>query len=142
MAYPTKTAPFHFSASRCLGVATLALLPATVAIAAWSLSLALERANESAAPSGAIPAASAGPIQANTDNIFVPSTFDATDVVPEELVVTHEGIRCMDQRGNGACVGLDPVTMLCTLYESRPKTCRDFNRGEALCRRILKQPRH
>ena len=61
----------------------------------------------------------------------------AGDEVPEELVVEREGARCMDQRGNGACAALDPATMLCTIYEIRPQTCRDFNRGEALCRRIL-----
>jgi Fe-S-cluster containining protein len=59
------------------------------------------------------------------------------DVVPEEWVVTHAGARCMDQRGNGACVALDPQTMLCTIYETRPQTCRDFHRGENLCRHIL-----
>lgn len=59
------------------------------------------------------------------------------DSVPEDLTVDREGLLCMDQRGDGACVGLDPVTLLCTLYESRPQTCRDFNRGEALCLRIL-----
>ena len=59
------------------------------------------------------------------------------DVVPEEMVVVHDGARCMDQRGNGACVALDAVTQLCTIYADRPQTCRDFNRGETLCRRIL-----
>ncbi|WP_257785158.1 YkgJ family cysteine cluster protein [Lacunisphaera limnophila] len=59
------------------------------------------------------------------------------DVVPEQLVAEHAGVRCMDQRGNGACVALDPVTLLCTIYETRPQTCRDFHRGETLCRRIL-----
>lgn len=58
----------------------------------------------------------------------------------EELVVEHDGVRCMDQRGNGACVALDTVTQLCTIYEDRPQTCRDFARGESLCRRILAQP--
>jgi Fe-S-cluster containining protein len=43
----------------------------------------------------------------------------------------------MDQRGDGACVALDAATHLCTIYEQRPQTCRDFNRGEALCRRTL-----
>jgi len=43
----------------------------------------------------------------------------------------------MDQRSNGACVALDPLTMLCTIYALRPQTCRDFDRGEALCRRVL-----
>ena len=59
------------------------------------------------------------------------------DVVPEGLVVEHAGVRCMDQRGDGACVALDPFTLLCTIYEDRPQTCRDFNRGESLCLRIL-----
>ena len=58
---------------------------------------------------------------------------EKVDRVPEEFVVEHEGVRCMDQRGNGACVALDPLTRLCTIYEIRPRTCREFNRGEALC---------
>jgi Fe-S-cluster containining protein len=68
----------------------------------------------------------------------------AGDRVPEELVVEHDGVRCMDQRGDGACIALDPSTRLCTLYETRPQTCRDFHRGETLCRQILshaKKPR-
>jgi Fe-S-cluster containining protein len=62
---------------------------------------------------------------------------DERDHVPEELVVEHDGVRCMDQRGNGACVALDPVTALCTIYEIRPQVCRDFNRGGNLCREVL-----
>ena len=61
----------------------------------------------------------------------------AGDVVPEALVTEHFGVRCMDQRGDGACVALDAATRLCTIYEQRPQTCRDFNRGETLCRRTL-----
>ncbi len=57
--------------------------------------------------------------------------------VPEELVVEHAGVRCMEQRGDGACVALDAVTQLCTIYERRPQACRDFLRGEALCRRAV-----
>jgi Fe-S-cluster containining protein len=38
------------------------------------------------------------------------------DDVPEEFVVEHQGVRCMDQQGDGACVALDPVTRLCTIY--------------------------
>ncbi len=64
----------------------------------------------------------------------------AGDVVPEEFVVEREGARCMDQRGDGACVALDPVTQLCTIYAERPQTCRDFTRGETICRRILGRP--
>ncbi len=61
----------------------------------------------------------------------------AGDQVPEAYVVEHDGVRCMDQRGNGACVALDAETQLCTIYEQRPQTCRDFNRGDALCRQVL-----
>jgi len=61
----------------------------------------------------------------------------AGDVVEAALTTEHEGVRCMDQRGDGACVALDAATMLCTIYETRPQTCRDFNRGEALCRAVL-----
>jgi Fe-S-cluster containining protein len=59
------------------------------------------------------------------------------DDIPGWLTVEHDGVACMDQRGNGACVALDPLTRLCTIYERRPKTCRDFARGEALCRRTV-----
>lgn len=62
------------------------------------------------------------------------------DSVPEEFVVEHDGVRCLDQRGNGACVALNPVTQFCTIYERRPQVCRDFQRGEALCHRILQLP--
>jgi uncharacterized protein len=61
----------------------------------------------------------------------------ADDRVPEELVAVREGVRCMDQHGDGACVALDPVTRLCTIYDQRPRTCRDFARGSSLCRTIL-----
>jgi Fe-S-cluster containining protein len=60
-----------------------------------------------------------------------------TDFIPEEYVVEHDGVRCMEQRGDGACVALDRVTRLCTIYEFRPQVCRDFQRGEALCRRAV-----
>lgn len=56
-------------------------------------------------------------------------------------MVEHDGVRCMGQRGNGACVALDAVTQLCTIYDERPQTCRDFARGESLCRRILAKSR-
>jgi hypothetical protein len=59
------------------------------------------------------------------------------DDVPEEFVVDRGGTRCMDQHGDGACIALDPATRLCTLYERRPQTCRDIQRGENLCRQIL-----
>jgi Fe-S-cluster containining protein len=65
---------------------------------------------------------------------MVVELMPAVDDVPDGFVVEHDGVRCMDQRGDGACVALDPATRLCTIYERRPQVCRDFNRGEALCR--------
>ena len=59
------------------------------------------------------------------------------DDVPEDLVVEHSGVKFMDQRGDGACIALDPVTRLCTIYERRPSTCRRFKRGESLCVRAI-----
>jgi hypothetical protein len=62
------------------------------------------------------------------------------DDVPEEFVVEHSGVRCLDQHGDGACVALDPSTRLCTIYERRPAVCRSFARGSALCRSVLGLP--
>ena len=59
------------------------------------------------------------------------------DHIPEELVVEHAGVRCMDQEGDGACVALDRATQLCTIYERRPQVCRDFQRGSSLCHRAV-----
>lgn len=59
------------------------------------------------------------------------------DDVPADLVAVREGVRCMDQHGDGACVALDSGSHLCTIYEDRPQTCRDFARGEALCRQLV-----
>jgi Fe-S-cluster containining protein len=64
----------------------------------------------------------------------------AGDRVPEEFVVEHAGVRCLDQRGDGACIALDLRTRLCTIYDTRPQTCRDFTRGSDLCRKILLGP--
>jgi Fe-S-cluster containining protein len=53
------------------------------------------------------------------------------------MIAHHDDVACMDQRGDGACVALDPTTLLCSIYASRPQTCRDFARGGTLCRRTL-----
>ena len=63
------------------------------------------------------------------------------DDVPEELVVEHSGVRCLDQHGDGACLALDLATRLCTIYDRRPQACRQFERGSGLCRGVLGTPR-
>jgi Fe-S-cluster containining protein len=60
-----------------------------------------------------------------------------TDDVPAEMIVERDGVRCMEQHGDGACVALDPATQLCTIYARRPQVCRDFQRGGSLCRRAV-----
>jgi len=60
-----------------------------------------------------------------------------TDIVPDHLVADRNGVACMDQQSDGACVALDTATRLCTIYVQRPQTCRDFQRGEALCHRTV-----
>jgi Fe-S-cluster containining protein len=60
-----------------------------------------------------------------------------SDEVPESYVAVHDGVRCMDQEGDGTCVALDRATKLCTIYERRPGVCRSFDRGSALCRQVL-----
>lgn len=59
------------------------------------------------------------------------------DVVPEAFVVEHDGVRCLEQHGDGACIALDRVTRLCTIYDDRPQVCRQFDRGSGLCRIVL-----
>ena len=66
---------------------------------------------------------------------------DGVDHVPEAFVVEHDGVRCLEQRGDGACVALHPVTRLCTIYDTRPRICREFDRGSDLCRRVLARSR-
>ncbi len=86
------------------------------------------------------------------DSIFVPicagcgrcchqvvELVAGVDVVPEAMVVEHDGLRCLEQRGDGACVALDPVTKLCTIYENRPRVCREFDRGGELCVQVLER---
>ena len=74
-------------------------------------------------------------------HLLVELVAGVDDNVPEELVVEHSGVRCLEQHGDGACVALDLATRLCTIYERRPQTCRQFERGSGLCRTVLGTPR-
>jgi Fe-S-cluster containining protein len=53
--------------------------------------------------------------------------------VPEEMTFTLGGVRYMQQRADETCVALDLDTMLCTIYEDRPATCRKFKEGSIKC---------
>jgi len=41
---------------------------------------------------------------------------------------------------HGACVALDAVTKLCTIYRDASAVCREFERGSGLCRDVLVPP--
>lgn len=73
-------------------------------------------------------------------HLLVELTSEDHDV-PEELVVEHAGVRCLEQQGDGACIALDPDTRLCTIYERRPQICRTFERGSGLCRTVIAKAR-
>ena len=70
-------------------------------------------------------------------HLLVELVAGVDDDVPEELVVEHSGVRCLEQHGDGACMALDLATRLCTIYERRPQTCRQFDRGSNLCQSVL-----
>ena len=59
--------------------------------------------------------------------------------VPAALTAEYDGVRYMDQLGNGACVALDPATRLCTIYAQRPAVCRSFERASERCRAVLER---
>jgi Fe-S-cluster containining protein len=45
----------------------------------------------------------------------------------------HRAMKIVTDVGGKRCIALDPVTNLCTIYESRPDVCRDFQRGCQSC---------
>ena len=56
------------------------------------------------------------------------------DDVPGHLTeVDRWGGSVMARLDDGWCAALDRGTMLCTIYESRPGVCRDFEMGGSDC---------
>lgn len=41
--------------------------------------------------------------------------------------------RVMKHKPNGECIALDSDTGYCTIYDYRPRTCKDFERGSKEC---------
>ncbi|MDA3903010.1 MAG: YkgJ family cysteine cluster protein [Desulfuromusa sp.] len=59
--------------------------------------------------------------------------FDDPEV-PDYLVeIDPRGERNMARLADGWCSALDRETMLCTIYETRPWICREFEMGEDEC---------
>lgn len=56
------------------------------------------------------------------------------DAVPEYLTgYTPEGLHVMARDEDGWCVAIDGTRMCCSIYESRPATCRKFAMGGPYC---------
>jgi len=54
--------------------------------------------------------------------------------VPGNFIETDKwGGRRMARLDDGWCSALDRNTMLCRIYENRPRICRDFEMGEYEC---------
>ena len=54
--------------------------------------------------------------------------------VPDNFIeIDQWGGRRMARLDDGWCSALDRNTMFCTIYEQRPKICRDFEMGGCEC---------
>lgn len=54
--------------------------------------------------------------------------------VPENFIAIDKwGGRTMARLEDGWCAALDRNTLMCTIYEKRPKICRDLEMGENEC---------
>jgi len=54
--------------------------------------------------------------------------------VPERFIETDKwGGRSMARLDDGWCAALDRNTMMCMIYEKRPKNCRELVAGEYEC---------
>ena len=63
-----------------------------------------------------------------------------SDNVPEELVKASRALgHCMRMRDD-ACIALK--NNRCSIYENRPKVCRDFERGSKRCLDKLREARN
>jgi Fe-S-cluster containining protein len=58
------------------------------------------------------------------------------DGVPQHLTTERDGLTVMDRDEEGWCVALDGARMCCSIYESRPATCRRFAMDGPYCRSV------
>ena len=60
--------------------------------------------------------------------------------VPDRFIETDQwGGQTMHRLDDGWCAALDRNTMLCTIYETRPLICREFEMGGPDCLKARKQ---
>jgi uncharacterized protein len=64
------------------------------------------------------------------------------DDVPLYMIRTDKnGMRWMRRNddGWGSCIALDLDNMVCTIYNNRPRECREFDQDHPLCKRITSE---
>jgi uncharacterized protein len=63
--------------------------------------------------------------------------FNDTEVPDDLIEINAHGEKSMARLDDGWCKALDRNTMVCTIYETRPWICREFEMGgyECLCAR-------
>ncbi len=59
--------------------------------------------------------------------------FGDTEVPDNLTEINIQGERSMARLEDGLCIALDRKTMTCTIYESRPWICAEFEMGEYEC---------
>ena len=69
----------------------------------------------------------------NDENILFP--IELTEIVRlrPDLYPGGKPFRMMRHKENGECIALDSETGICTIYDIRPKVCKDFERGSDEC---------
>ena len=65
--------------------------------------------------------------------------FEDDDVAQHLTTITESGLRVMARDAEGWCVAIDGARMRCSIYESRPSTCRKFVMGGPYCRSIRQE---
>ena len=55
------------------------------------------------------------------------------DDVPPAMVEVVNGLLWMKRTPDQTCVALDPATKLCRIYDVRPWSCRELQRGDPDC---------
>lgn len=59
------------------------------------------------------------------------------DQVPSRFIdVTERGLAVMARDAEGWCTAIDPASMGCSIYASRPQVCRKFRMDGPYCREV------
>lgn len=57
------------------------------------------------------------------------------DKIPSKYLEFKKNSFYMKRKENGDCIALE--NNLCSIYDSRPKECREFNQNHPLCKILL-----